>query len=304
MKNQALNSLAKHGKTFRFAGLLLNKTQLEQAARLYHFCRCIDDIADNATDKCKATEQLKAVKRQLTNQCPQDAFVEDFLALSAELNMPQDYASTLIDGVTSDLGRVDIQTESELVQYAFKVAGVVGLMMCPILGADPRGTPYAIDLGIALQLTNIARDVLEDAQMGRRYLPYEWCPMSAQQVTLGNDVETRQQVMQAIERVLALAEHYYTSARQGYTHLPRRSRRAIIVAESVYRAIGVKLTQQGTRYWEGRTTVALTSKIHIAAVNLLRRTQTSSKGHDQTLHLPLRQLTAYQPIEIISDAGA
>lgn len=293
MRRQAVNSLAHHGKTFRFASFLLSKRQVEQAARLYHFCRWIDDLADDATNKQFAKETLTNVKEQLYSQVASQPIVEDFLLLSSEQGIPIVHATTLIDGVIGDLDTVAVKTETELIQYAYKVAGVVGLMMCPILGAQKQGTAHAIDLGIAMQLTNIARDVLEDAILGRRYLPFEWCPVSAEEIAT-DQVEARYATMQAIEKVLILAERYYESARHGYCYLPPESRRAIKVVEAVYREIGVKLKRQGIQYWHGRVIIGLPSKVKIALSSLILRTKRSSQSHDIRLHEPLVSLVGFR----------
>ena len=297
MKNPALHSLATHGKTFKFASLLLSKAQVDQAARLYQFCRWVDDIADETQDKSFAKEMLDNVKQQIISGKPRHQITEDYLILSGELGIPINHALTLIDGVSSDLKEVAFVTEDELIEYAYKVAGVVGLMMCPILDAKPQGTAHAIDLGIAMQLTNIARDVMEDAQLGRRYLPLEWCGVSTHQIVEDSDKTLRPQVMQAIRRTLALAERYYQSARQGYRYLPSQSRRAIVVAEAVYREIGVKLERQGLRYWQGRTTITLGGKLWLASSNLISFKVREKAPHNHDLHKPLSKIVGFDRLE-------
>ncbi|MDK9771747.1 phytoene/squalene synthase family protein [Vibrio sp. B181a] len=294
MENTALKCLSNHGKTWRFASFLLSKQQVEQAARLYYFCRCIDDIADSTANKQLAFESLEEVQRQLSLGKSDEPFVDDFLQLSSQLDIPVMHAFTLVRGVQSDIDSVLIQSECELIQYAYRVAGVVGLMMCPILKADNKGMPYAIDLGIALQLTNIARDVLEDAEMGRRYLPYQWCPIAPEDIASDERESVRTTVSDAIVRLLTLADQYYSSARQGYRFLPPPSRRAIIVAESVYRQIGVKLRKRGLQYWKGRTVVTPSSKVAVAMSALSTSALEATEGHDICLHQPLVLLSEYK----------
>jgi phytoene synthase len=290
----ALNTLKTHGKSFRFAGAFLSKSQLNQAAQLYQFCRWIDDIADESEDKLAAEKQLISIQNDLKNGHSDDAQTSSFIALQNELNMPAALPTSLIDGVLSDLVEVAIQTEADLLRYAYRVAGTVGLMMCPILKADPRGHPHAVDLGIAMQLTNIARDVMEDARLARRYLPYDWCPLSPQQI-VDNTLETRTIVQEGISQLLFLAESYYTSGADGYRYLPPRSRRAIKVAAAVYREIGKKLAANGLKYWEGRTVVSLPHKLQVALSLWFNRRMSANDAmvyiiHDQRLHKDLQDV--------------
>ena len=121
MENTALNSLSTYGKTFRFASLLLSRNQLEQSARLYYFCRCVDDIADDTDDKLLARQRLDKVHEQLMLGRSSEPFVEDFLKLSHQLDIPVAHASTLVKGVRGDLDAVRVQSKTELIQYALSL---------------------------------------------------------------------------------------------------------------------------------------------------------------------------------------
>ena len=121
-----------------------------------------------------------------------------------------------------------------------------------------------------MQLTNIARDVFEDAQMGRRYIPRSWCDVSAENI-VENSVTTQQKVIDATKRLLALSECYYNSGWQGLRYLPKNSRNAIAIAASVYREIGMKLAaRHNYAYWKGRTRVGLPKKVLIASSVMVR----------------------------------
>lgn len=288
MHDAAIDTLSQHGKSFRFAGMFLSNRQLHQAARLYRFCRWIDDIADETPDKSQARGILLDLRQQLIESRPEHDIMLDFQALQQELNIPISQPCSLIDGVLSDLSKVAVTTTDHLLKYAYQVAGVVGLMMCPILRADERGYPHAVDLGIAMQLTNIARDVHEDAMMGRRYLPQTWCKLTPAQIVANRSSETVASVQFSIYRLLALAESYYQSACYGYKYLPPRSRHAIAVAANVYRQIGVQLQQEKVNYWQGRTVVKTHVKIGIAVKTLLCRLATQSVPHDSSLHAALK----------------
>lgn len=289
-QSSAVDTLNQHGKSFRFAGIFLSKDQLHQAARLYQFCRWIDDIGDEATDKAEARRELLAIKHGILSGTSKYPLLQDFLELKHQLHMPDSQPIHLIDGVMSDMSDVAFTRVDELIQYAYRVAGVVGLMMCPILGAEKMGHVYAIDLGIGMQLTNIARDVREDALMGRRYLPAQWCDLTAEQIANDNTRPTQTQVKGAISKLLELAEVYYASARIGYRYLPKRSRRAISIAANVYRQIGIKIQQNDYAYLRGRTVVSKTSKILIALQTIVTPDNKKPLSHDDSLHRALNTI--------------
>ncbi|RXJ72118.1 hypothetical protein CS022_17770 [Veronia nyctiphanis] len=170
----ATSVLKQHGKSFHLAGRFLSGKRFAAAARLYAFCRQVDDIADESEDKNHAKEELALIRQSLIINKPLHPATIDVLALSQEWGLPTHSLQSLVCGVAMDLETVEIADERSLIRYCYYVAGTVGEMMCPILNSREGGTPFAIDLGIAMQMTNIARDVIEDAQMARRYLPTDW----------------------------------------------------------------------------------------------------------------------------------
>lgn len=289
----ALSVLRKHGKSFRFAGMFLSGKQLEQAACLYQFCRWIDDIADETADKQNALLQLQSIQNSIRKDSSDEPILNEFLILSRSLNIPSILPLSLIDGVLSDLDTVQILDAAALIRYAYRVAGTVGLMMCPILNADSRGYAHAVDLGIGMQLSNIARDVWEDAQLGRRYLPYTWCPFTPHQI-LDNAGSTQDKVKSALTQLLALADSYYASGAAGYPYLPLKSRRAISIAATIYREIGVKLNRNKLNYWQGRTVVSLPQKVQLATktifINTVGHKPIDTNIHSAKLHDDLRDL--------------
>ncbi len=283
--DEAVSTLSQHGKTFRFAGYFLSENTLFAAARLYQFCRYVDDIADESEISLVAKQQLTQIQQDLIDGKSSDNKVMDFIILTKEYKIKKTASLTLIEGVMSDLSPVLIKHEDDLIRYAYQVAGVVGEMMCPLLRADLRGESFAIDLGIAMQLTNIARDVLDDAYLGRRYLPESWCPLTPKEI-INADHSQRKLVQMAIKQVLALAEIYYQSARSGYAFLPKKNSRAIAVAGEVYRQIGVKLNHYDCAFWLGRCVIPIHKKILITIktlVNLLLHKPTQ-KPHQAKLH--------------------
>ena len=280
MNDDPTELLKKHGKTFNFARLFLGSKTGLAAARLYRFCRIVDDIADESPDPEIAKVKLNDVKESIVQNTADHPVVNDFLRLCEEYQIERNHGITLIDGVSQDLNLVALPSLEALIQYAYRVAGVVGLMMAPILGAKKMGYAFAIDLGIAMQLTNIARDVLEDAQMGRRYLPGEWVnTLSASQITLAS-IEHREQVQGAIKVLLNLAEEYYQSGLAGLYYLPPRNRQAIAVAAYVYRDIGRKLLKNDCHYWHGRVVVSKPKKILLASQALWHLNTTAIARHE------------------------
>ena len=283
MKDDPTELLKKHGKTFNFARLFLDKKTGIAAARLYRFCRIVDDIADESPDPDMAKVKLDELKQSIAHKSASHPVLEDFLRLCEEYQIDRHHGITLIDGVSQDLNVVALPSLDTLIQYSFRVAGVVGLMMAPILGAKKVGCAFAIDLGIGMQLTNIARDVLEDAQMGRRYLPEEWVgSLSASHILLTND-EHRVQIQNAIKNVLNLAEKYYQSGLAGLYYLPPRNRQAIAVAAYVYRDIGRKLLNNDCGYWQGRMVVSKPRKVFLAS-QALWHLKTATIAAQQTEH--------------------
>jgi len=170
-----LTVLSKHGKSFDFAGKFLSKKHLHSCARLYAFCRYVDDIADLTSQSDVAFRQLEGIEHDLKKGSSSDPRIIDFIHLADEKNLDLSIALELILGLKDDVNCGVLKTEKELKQYCYRVAGTVGLMMCSMLDVnDEKAMPFAIDLGIAMQLTNIARDVYEAAQAARCYIPTEW----------------------------------------------------------------------------------------------------------------------------------
>jgi phytoene synthase len=254
-----------HGKSFWFASLFLPRHVAGDAARLYAFCRRMDDLADIAVTQEKR-EVLARVRQDLQRGISNDPVVADFLVLAQQYDLPTDAADWLIGTFLEDAETpMLIGDERELVRYCYGVAGTVGLMMSPILGADrSRAGAAAIYLGVAMQMTNIARDVLEDASEGRRYLPGAWVSDSLPQAMIAS-TEGRLEIASAVERLLDLADEYYASAAAGFPWIPSRSRRGIAIAAAVYREIGTVLRKKEYAWWDGRVSVSLWRKLWVAS---------------------------------------
>jgi 15-cis-phytoene synthase len=292
--DQAIAVLKSHGRSFHFASRLLGQTYRIRAARLYAFCRYVDDLADESCDPAIAAQELLALKASLQTGKTNEPCVASMIDLMQELSMPLAPVLSLVNGVQSDLEPRRIQDQAELLQYAYQVAGTVGLMMCIILDVrDRQAWPFAIDLGIAMQLTNIARDVGEDAHKGRLYLPAEWLGgISAAQIPKPS-AEHAAQLRDATQQVLSLAQTYYQSGLDGIHYLPTTARYGIVVAAMVYREIGQMVTDNDYRSWDSRAIVPYSRKLATAAKALTRHSlQSSSRQkhvhHDAHLHQHLQ----------------
>jgi len=291
-ESEAQAVLRRHAHSFAWAARLLPRATHDDAAQLYAFCRAIDDLADKGAPG-SGDEQLAAIREALDHGDRDDPIAGALLDLGDRRGVPTAAAIELVDGVRADLGPRELGTTDELIRYAYQVAGAVGLMMRPLLGAsDPAADPFAVDLGIAMQLTNIARDVVEDAERGRRYLPSDQLatPVSSHRLS-APDPFVRQDAYAAVRGILELAERYYASAECGMAFLPRRSRLGILAAARIYRAIGDRIAALGPEgYWHERATVSSTAKIRLtghALTDWLHPQPGRVAVHDPALHAPI-----------------
>lgn len=287
--------LAENSRSFSWASWFLPDDRRDDAAVVYALCRLVDDLADEADGEACAHTQLGLLRQELVGERDARPLVAQFLEVAERREMDVRYALELIAGVESDLGKVCLRSDRDLLRYCYRVAGTVGLMMCAVLGVDQRAAhPHAIDLGVAMQLTNICRDVLEDAQMGRVYVPAK--RLRAAGVEPGELLAgraERHKVAAVVDDLLALADRYYQSADRGMAYIPARSRLAIVVASRIYRAIGVKLRLNGSDALAGRTVVNGPMKLWWVTMALSAFfTPTISglaanDGHDSSLHWAL-----------------
>ncbi|NBR03573.1 MAG: phytoene/squalene synthase family protein [Alphaproteobacteria bacterium] len=301
MSNESLTSeesLAVNGKSFHWARRFLGARMGSDAARLYAFCRVLDDMADGDIENGPA--RLRVIRDDLAAGRPgNDPALQVFLPLMAEKHFPAEVLVALIDGLLEDQAElVALADEATLLRYAYRVAGTVGLLMCDVLDCDdPAARAHAIDLGIAMQLTNIARDVLEDAAMGRRYIPGDWvggaAPADIRNAALTPGSGLHNDVTAAIARLLDMAETFYASGAQGYRYLPLRAHLSIAIAARVYRQIGVQLGATGCAWHRGRQVTGKSTKLRcslVALAGLGSRLGAPARRHDRQLHLALRGL--------------
>lgn len=264
----AVAVLARFGQSFRLAGRLLPGSTLADAAELYAFCRGVDDLADECLDPGAARAELLLLRDAVSAGDDDHPMAARFLTLQRRCGLDPSAAITLIETVLTDLDPVRVADEAALLQYAYGAAGTVGVMMCPILDArSAAATTYAIDLGIAMQLTNIARDVAADGKRGRLYLPATWLPAQLDAARLH---EAPYAVFCAVQLLLARADGRYRSAELGYSYLPPRVRPAIRAAARIYEEIGRRILRRGPGYLDaGRCVVPMPRKFFLLAGSLV-----------------------------------
>jgi phytoene synthase len=249
-------TLARQGRSFHWARRLLGARHAARATRLYAFCRHLDDLVDEAASPEEARAALAAADCAIEAGRSDDLALQDGLALMRECAIDPGIVRELIAGMASDAETVRVADEAELLRYCYRAAGTVGLMMCRVLDArEPAAAAHAVDLGIAMQLTNLCRDIADDARMGRRYLPASLVGDVAPAALIDPSPALQPALRAAVARLLALAESYYASGEAGLPFLPVRARTGILVAGRVYRAIGHRLAAREHAYWEGRAFV-------------------------------------------------
>ena len=281
-------TLKKNGKSFYWAGKFLPSAYIDRASELYQFCRVLDDIADSG--ERRSLQTLKEIKSNFINHKE--------LKFPSFFNIYSKKAAThLIDGLILDQSTVLFKEEEELIQYSYYVAGTVGLMMCDALKCKNKDAYlFAIDLGIAMQLTNIARDVLEDAKMGRRYIPGSWInnisPNAMIQGVNDNNTEIFRTVSFGIKKLLNLAEKYYYSGTQGLIFLPLKTRIAISIASGVYRQIGIQLKLKNYCWYNGRQVTSNITKAKVTFFKIIEEfvRNKNKKNHDPELHRFLKEI--------------
>jgi phytoene synthase len=291
--------LSTHARSFRWASKFLPAAARDDAAVVYAFCRLVDDVADESPDPERALAELHRLEKEVAGEAPSRPLVSAFLEVASRRGIDVRSAMELIAGVRSDLDVVIVQTDAELLRYCYRVAGTVGLMMCPILGVTAGAAhPHAIDLGVAMQLTNICRDVLEDSGRGRVYLPADRLrAVGVEPSQILDGTADRAAVASVVRDILRLAESYYLSADHGMQFIPAKSRLAIVVASRLYRAIGIKLwRKRNGDALQGRTWITWAGKLSLVGVSLghfVRPTilgLVGPSGHDRRLHRALRGL--------------
>ena len=213
------NLISTHAKSFSWAGFFLAKQTFENGSSLYDFCRTLDDIADENTSLDLKKQKFNKMKKDFIDRNCENILIKNICNLIKKFNISEKIVLDLFDGIESDIKEsIEFKTKRELLVYSYRVAGTVGLMMAKILKVDSKiALRSAVDLGIAMQLTNIARDVVEDSGRNRKYIDHDFVK---------------------IKETLGIAELFYKSSFKSIKEIPLINRFAILVARRVYREIG------------------------------------------------------------------
>ncbi len=219
------NLIKKHAKSFHWASFFLSKSIFEKCSSLYNFCRTLDDLVDENNALYKKKENFLKFKKNFTQKNLNDSIIKEMWLIINSENISKQVVFDLFDGVQTDLQeKVQINSKKELLVYSYRVAGTVGLMMSKILKVNNKeALKGAIDLGIAMQLTNIARDVCEDKARNRQYIKHDFF---------------------SIQKIIKESQVFYEKSFNSISNIPISSRFSVIVARRIYRKIGDYILQQ------------------------------------------------------------
>jgi phytoene synthase len=257
-------SIARGSKSFALASRLFDRRTRERAWLLYAWCRACDDLADgqNHGGRLKAVgdpqARLAAIReltdRALAGEWVGEAAFDGLRLLTDEVFIPRALIDDHIAGFALDAEGWRPGTQADLIRYCHHVAGVVGRMMALVMGVSPDDADTldrAEHLGLAFQLANIARDVTEDAEAGRCYLPEEWL----------DGTPDRAKLAALTRRLAGMASEYEASARLGAKRLPFRSRWAVLAAAGIYGDIAREVARQGEAALDRRVVTSRAAKL-------------------------------------------
>lgn len=237
---QARDEFFRTARQFWLLPEILEPVVRDDVAVLHAFCRRLDDAVDEAPSRDAARAALHAFVEELEKRRPPRPLVAALLAARERAGFPPSAAQALIEGMTADLEPVRIPDDDALIQYCYRVSASVGLMLGAILRIDtPRAIPHAVDLAIALQLTNIVLGVGEDARRDRVYLPAT--RLAAHDLTSAMVLDRSadpDRLATVVTEIAALADRYYDSADEGVRDIPWRYRHGVLVLARFYRAAG------------------------------------------------------------------
>ena len=286
-------TLKKHAKSFYFAGLLLDKQTLHDASVLYAFCRQLDDAAD-IEDMSEKSVKLQQLITDYRAEKSQNEINTAFKELKKKYQLNNQFIDDLILGVSSDLQFKQPKDLKELIYYSYQVAGTVGGLMARILGAtNEKAWRFAIDLGIAMQLTNISRDIKEDALNHRIYLPQNQLGSDIDATNIFNP-ENESKVYNVTKDILDMADKYYQSGFSGIYYIPKKNKFSILIAGILYQSIGNKVLSHHDKFLKQRVYLTLFEKIVILIKEHFKKTNTLNQvephHQTQTLHQPYLNL--------------
>lgn len=267
-------TIAAHSRSFALASRVLPPWCRDRAAVVYTWCRRADDAVDLAPAAAQP-EALARLRAELDDvyagRAQPDIAMAAFQAVVTECRLPRGYPEELLAGMEMDVQGQRYEHMNTLLRYCYRVAGTVGLMMSHVMGvAHDRALRNAAHMGMAMQLTNICRDVLEDWEMGRLYVPAELlaaCGAGDLGAHLGGPFprHAREPMGRAVARLLAAADGYYRSGDRGLRALPWRCALGVRAARLVYAAIGARIARRGHDVCAGRAVVPGWRKLALVA---------------------------------------
>jgi phytoene synthase len=293
-------AIRQRSRSFYAASRLLPRGVRDAACATYAFCRAADDAVDDAANPADARTRHAEIRNRLdriyAGESVDTASGRAFARVVAAAGIPRAEPEALLDGMAQDLEIVRIADEDALLLYGYRAAGVVGCMMSRIMGrGDADALRRAMHLGIAMQLTNIARDVGEDASRDRVYLPLDWLVADGGSAEDVLALRPTPPVRRVTLRVLALAEAYYRSGIAGIGLLPSSCRPAILSAALLYREIGRRVMASDGDGITGRARVGTPRRLALLALAAVRCALDPSLGARATrpdttaLHEPLQR---------------
>lgn len=267
--------IAVHSKSFALASRLLPARTRDRAVVVYAWCRRADDAVDRADARSESSSAaLVTLRDELDavygNGALADPILSAFRDVTKSCRIPKRYPEELLEGLAMDVAGTHYEALARLLHYCYRVAGTVGLMMCHVMGVrEDAATRNAVHLGVAMQLTNICRDVLEDWQRARLYLPADClarhgCAHLHDMLGGPFPRAARTPVSRVIAELLDLADDYYRSGDAGIPALSWRCGVAVRTARSVYAAIGDRIRARGCDVLAGRAWVSGPSKLVLA----------------------------------------
>ncbi len=269
----AAHSISAGSKSFRFASQIFDLRTRERSWLLYAWCRACDDITDGQTLGHDAqapdnpAERIAFLKARTDDALADRATglvpFEALRLVAQECHIPAALTAEHLAGFARDAAAWRPDSEEDLLSYCYQVAGVVGVMMAHVMGVAPDQDDTldrAADLGIAFQLANIARDIVEDAKVGRVYLPAQW--LAAEGLLESNlaDPRHRPALARMTRKLAELADAYRYSSRTGAARLPFRSRWAVLSAAGIYGEVATRAAALGQRAWDSRITTGKSEK--------------------------------------------
>lgn len=270
---ECLRILRKGSKSFAAAGRLLPSRLVGPVAAIYAFCRTSDDAIDDGGTASSLQRLAASLDRVYANEPADDVVERAFSSVVHAYRIPRQIPDALLEGYAWDLEGKRYASFSELVEYCVRVASTVGLMMTLTMGERrPRVLARACELGVAMQLTNIARDVGEDARGGRIYLPLSWLEKAAlSPLDFVRQPTASFEVRAMTRRLLRRAESFYESAEPGIAYLPADCRTAIFAARKIYAEIGRVIEANDCDSISTRAQTSTGKKVELLATSLPSR---------------------------------